>query len=529
MSPKSAFLACLSAAAIPAGALEISGFVINKIFQPIPLAQVCLRSVPSRCALTTVNGTFSINDAGVSVPASGGKPSFALELQGSRLFLTAPRGEKARIDWHDASGRALAPAQSVHLAPGRNALALPELTRDGLHFVRVVLPGFTLTWKALLLGGEGRVSAAEPASGKTRGRPVAALSKSAAVLTDLIVNKSGFRTSTYSPSQETETDALVVLTALSDSGFWFTSTYTSKITLDTPRSRWITEDTLRECNGPIPVKTVIADTSLYAIRDGLLYQYYPGACLGNALTGTSTDVVGTWNLSVAGIYLPADLRPATCRDTILSISVPETVREAITITETQQVYQASTEECPPDYYLDLIATYLLTDTSVSIVRNTCRSVGFENGTGAVASLTFTQRGDSLAGVFTSGTSTCQAVHMMRDGDGVPIDCISQDPMLQFLNCVSKTAYFGMPPSPPPLAKLAHPGTRSPASDLFNASSRKVLERGGFRFYRQSLDFHQPARTADGPFKDKERHASRQPFVQHGANSGSRGSLANIGQ
>lgn len=470
MRPISASLALL-ACVLPAPALDISGVVANKIDEPIPLAQVCLRNFPDRCVSSSMAGAFRITDAGLAVSIPGPALPYSLELLGARMAFTAPDGGPARILWLDASGRVLAPERETVLRPGRNLLDLPRLPADGLHFVRIALPGLTLSWKALMLGsgewrGGGRVGADGPAS---RGGPLAALSKAAAAPSDLVVTAPGFRPSTYRPSRQVETDAYVVLTPLSDSGFVYTSSYTSKSTLDRDKGQWVTEDTVTECNGPIPVKTVYRDTSRYAVRDGKLYQYYPGQCRGELLTGDGDDVLGDWDYAESNVFLPADLRPDACRDTVPSDPVPPTVKGTVTISETDQSFAISAELCPPDFYLDLFLQLLVTDPTVGLVRNTCRQVGFRNGDGEEASLGFSRQGDSLIGVFTAGDRSCRIAESTVQSGNAPVDCLATDPVDVFLVCVAATAYFGEL-GPAPRAKA---GTRDAASRKAIAVPRKA--------------------------------------------------------
>lgn len=452
MSPRLA-LAALLLTALPAAALDITGIVINKNEQPIPLAQVCLKNNPTRCVVTAVQGTFRITD-GASVRDAGAPPGYALQFLGSRLVLTVPAGVRGELEWHDASGRLLAPRRTLDLASGRNLVDLPALPRDGLHFLRLTVPGYTLAWKALLVG---------PAGGsRASARPLAALSKPSAALTDLVVTKNGFRPETYRPSREVEQGAIIVLTANADSGFVFSSLFKARNTIDKAAGRWVTEATVDTCNGTTAVPTVVKDTARFAVRDGKLYQYYEGACRGELMEGTGNDVIGAWTVKESDVYLPEDLRPATCKDTILSTPVPPTVKAKLTVSDTVQTFEISQEVCPPEIYLPLIAYFILTDTTIELTNNTCRNLAFKSGAGKTATIAFSRRGpDSLAYTFTADTATCTAVENMRQGEGVPTDCSGNDPAFAWLACVEATGFFGKPPAPRPLAKTALVPARIP--------------------------------------------------------------------
>lgn len=456
MSPRHA-LAALLLAALPAAGLDITGIVINKNEQPIPLAQVCLKNNPSRCVVTAVQGTFRITD-GASVRDAGAPAGYALQFLGSRLALTVPAGVRGELEWHDASGRLLAPRRILDLASGRNLVDLPALPRDGLHFLRLTVPGYTFAWKALLVGSAG--------GARSPGRPLAALSKPSAALTDLVVTKNGFRPEAYRPSREVEVGAIIVLTATADSGFVYSSVFKARNTLDKAAGRWVTEATVDTCNGTTPVPTVIKDTARFAVRDGKLYQYYEGRCVGELMTGSGNDVVGAWNVAESDVYLPEDLRPATCRDTILSTPVPPTVKARLTVTDSVQTFEISQEVCPPEIYLPLIAYFILTDTTIELTNNTCRNLAFKSGAGKTATIAFSRRGpDSLAYAFTADTAACTGVENMRQGEGVPTDCSGKDPAFTWLSCVEASGFFGKPPAPRPLAKPGPDPLRIPPQAL----------------------------------------------------------------
>ena len=210
------------------------------------------------------------------------------------MALTVPRGERARIAWHDASGRVPGSRASSISAAGRNpASPCPGCRATASISCRITLPGRTLAWKALLLGGPLPGPAG---AGPKPGPPPGGLSKAAAALTDLVVTKTGFRPATYRPSREVEPGA-----------WWSSRRSRTPASSTPPPSRPRTPSIAPRANGsprtrcphatgPSPVKTVVKDTSRFAVRDGKLYQYYPGQCMGEVLTGGNSDVVGTWNL-----------------------------------------------------------------------------------------------------------------------------------------------------------------------------------------------------------------------------------------
>lgn len=430
-------LPCLLLCALPAPGLDIAGTLVDKLKAPIPQAEVCLKSNPSRCASSDAEGRFHITD-GVSAGFKPSRTPVTLELKGGRMVLTVPAATTARIVWHDASGRSLAPARTAGLAAGRNLLDLPAPRPGGLRLLRVSMPGASITWKAILLDpGKADADKAD------RGHAWSALSKPSAALSDLVVRKDGYRPETYRPRQEVESGVVIVLTALSDSGFKYTSVFKARnVALDRALGRWITESTVDTCKETTPVKTLVLDTARFAIRDGKLIQWKEGQCVGEVLTGGGADVAGTWSLSESDVFLPEDLRSAGCRDTIPSSQVPEIVDGRLSITEADQTLELTVEVCPPDIYLPLIDLYLMSDSTTSLTANTCRRLVFRNAAAEEAVIVFEKRGDSLASTFTHKSSTCKGVELMRQGEGVVLTCTGNDPAFDFLDCIAGTGFFG---------------------------------------------------------------------------------------
>jgi hypothetical protein len=462
MRRRLAILLLLALGAAPARALDVSGNVVDKLEEPIAGASVCLENVPSHCVTTDADGAFRITDAS-SLEKAPPRPSFTLELRGTRLLIGSPVAGNATVAWFDCRGRSLAPLRRIHLRPGPNPLDPPEASPGGgLHLLRVSAEGRSAMWKTVLLDGRGRSGSAR--DGRARearadGR-VSALSKTAIASTDLIVTKEGYRRAEYRPQSETETGATIVLTRLEDSGFVFTSRFTAgHVRFDREEGVWITESTVDTCEGNMPVRVTVRDTSRFAVREGRLLRWYQGECVGDVLTGGSDDATGSWTLVEADYPLPGDLRPEGCDpDTIISQPVPDAVDAVLEITPERQVFDLTVEICPTDLYVPIIGMFLLQDTTVELVSNTCRRAEFRNGAGEDGVLSFEKRGDSLASSFTHNTTTCAMTEMMRQGDGVPPDCSGLDPTFRFLDCIAGTGYFGEagPVTEPAAAK---PGSR----------------------------------------------------------------------
>ena len=444
MRRRLAILLLLALGAAPARALDVSGTVVDKLEEPIAGASVCLENAPSHCVATGEDGSFRITDA-ASVEKPPPRPSFTLELKGSRLLIGSPRSGNATVAWFDCRGRSLAPLRRVRLQPGPNPVDPPEPARGGgLRLLRVSADGQSEAWKAVLLDERGRPGAARGGGREAPAGGFSALSKAAIASTDLIVTKEGYRRAEYRPQSETETGAEIALTRIEDSGFVFASRFTAEhIRFDREAGEWITESTVDTCSGNTPVRVTVRDTSRFAVREGRLLRWYEGECVGDVLTGGGGDATGTWTLVEADYPLPGDLRPEGCDpDTILSQPIPEAVDAKLDITPERQVFDLAVEVCPTDLYVPIIGMFLLQDTTVELVSNTCRRAEFRNGGGEAGVLTFEKRGDSLASAFTHNTTTCAMIEMMRQGDGVPPDCSGLDPTFRFLDCIAGTGYFG---------------------------------------------------------------------------------------
>jgi len=126
-------------AAIPASALDISGFIINKLNEPVIVARICLEGSTTKCVNSGVGGIFRLTDASPTFPGKGKPADFSLEFRRGRLSLFAPEAMRAKLEWFDAGGRRLSPARAV-LCPAwlRSSLTAPRLPqRSGRRLRRV--------------------------------------------------------------------------------------------------------------------------------------------------------------------------------------------------------------------------------------------------------------------------------------------------------------------------------------------------------------------------------------------------------
>lgn len=435
-------LAALSLAIAPAvHALDIAGFVTTKLGAPIADAKVCLESDAAHCTNTLPGGEFQIRDVtgGVRTPSQRAD-GYALDFGTNGLSLVAPLAVKASMDWTDAEGRRVSAERNLDLARGRNGLALPsELKREGLYFVRLYTPNLTLTWKAVFLGESGtttRLGAPSAQAGQGR---LAALSKVSALPGRLVVSKTGYRTRTYQPKAEIETDASIMLTTTDDIGLNFTGNYVAKvISIDRTNRIMITQSVSSSCNGSAVVMDTSLDTNLYVFRDSKLYLWVKGDCRGQILTGTGTDPVGTWTLVNIDADLPADLKTVDCKaDSSSGVDLFTSYNAVYHVTETQITGDLTLEFCPGDIYVPLFMS--LVDSTVTLTKNTCKEAILKNGKGETATLTFSSAADSLKGSFAYKTTTCTFKQSLNLTDKAPT-CPEPQAFQTFLPCFALSGF-----------------------------------------------------------------------------------------
>lgn len=480
MNPKPLFAVLLSAW-LPASALDIAGNVVDKLFNPIPMAKVCIKSEPSRCIDTDGNGAFRIADNLVGTgPAMAPRP-YRLEIRQGTLFLSGPDAS-ARLEWIGAGGRVAAPAHAVDLAGGSAAVAMPPgLPGDGVYFVRLYAGGTTFTWKTVILGGSGSSAGGLPGIA-----PRAMALAKTAVTGSLTVSKAGYRTRNYEPLMEKETNVLIQLGSQNDSGFSYSVELEVKvISIDRTAKRIVTESISSECDETDAIVTdTTRDTSDYAIRGGQMWMWTPGDCFGDIYTGSATDPVGSWTLSNMESDLPADLKEGC---TAANPSGGSLAFESLTatqiISESKVTLYAGIEFCPGDIYTPAVGNFLLNDTAVSLIRNTCKDAAFENGYGDTATLAYSKLGDSLLGVFTfpSDTGPAQVCEFKQELfliDSPPQACPEPSPLVPFVLCAINSGFAVLPESEAPLVKSgARPGMPEMSRERRKSWSRmpSVLE------------------------------------------------------
>lgn len=477
------------AASVPLHALDVSGYVLTKVGDPIPGAKVCVKSDPGSCATTGADGDFHLVKAIAVRPVREGLAGYSLAYRKGNLIVRSPSAVAARLEWLATDGRRALAASAIRLAAGDNAVALPAgLPHAGVCILRLSTPDHVLAWKAVMAPGS---SAAGQAAASTAPR-IAALSKAAGGAT-LEISKSGYRTRNYDPISDPETDAYIFLSETGDVGVDFGGAISQKVVaIDRAKKALITESTDASCDsegGSVVVHETVRDTQSYAVRDGKLYVWTQGECTGGMFTGSSSDIAGTWTMSDPNALLPEDLRAGCVPDSSIGDETPfENFSAVYTITETQLSGTVSAEMCPGDFLGALFSFLLMQDTSVTTAKNTCKQIQFKNGKGETATFDFSKKGDSLHTAYTYKTSSCamdmdfslsdkDPVCPEGDGDLAPfVECLSGsgfasfDPLAKAAAKSSASAPARLPMSrerfaPPARASIAKSPWRAPLRDL----------------------------------------------------------------
>ena len=451
-------------AAIPASALDISGFIINKLNEPVIVARICLEGSTTKCVNSGVGGIFRLTDASPTFPGKGKPADFSLEFRRGRLSLFAPEAMRAKLEWFDAGGRRLSAAREVSLATGRNGLEMPTASGMGLRLLRLTAGGRAMIWKAVLLGSSA------PGSNPERAMPTA-LSKAAALPLTLTVTKVGYRRKIYYPALEKETDVYIGLTAEGDSGYVVTRKDTTIVlTLDRDKKEITLLLTQWGCDstGEVAWDSLPA-TVRYGLDGGKLYTWQDSMCAGLRYGGTGTDVAGIWNAE-AMAELPASLKQPGCRvDSMLNRDRSAVSRHRLTITDTSFVDDVTYEGCPADFFIFFFIVQVWQDPAVTLVKNTCRHVIFGNGAGDTAGFTIVRSKDSLVETFTYQDTTCSYTEWFS-GPMTP-DC--SNPPDAFLDCVANSG-FSIPIPPPPGAGSAPAMASLPASLPMSMSPARAI-------------------------------------------------------
>jgi hypothetical protein len=434
----------------PASALDVSGNVLDKLGDPISGASVCIKSDPASCVATNAEGAFHLVKAIAVRKPGAGASAFSLNYLRGSLIVRSPAAVPARVEWLSANGRHLWAASEVKLAAGANPLALPEgLPHAGLCILRISTPDQILTWKAMLAPGFASASG----SASTGTPRIASLSKAAAAT--LEISKSGYRTRTYDPSGEVETDAVIYLSQTADVGLTFGGNISEKVvSIDHTKKTIITESTDASCDSVTNavVHETVQDTQKYAVRGGNLWTWIDGDCTGQMFTGTATDIVGTWTMVDPNALLPSDLRNGCIADQAGNESSFETFSAQYVISETNITGTISAETCPGDYFGFLFAYAFYADSTVNLFKNTCKEISFTNGKGETATFDFSKVGDTLHTAYAFKTSPC-AMDMYFGLSAKDPTCPEGEELTRFFTCLQGSGF-----ATPAVAKVSAQGS-----------------------------------------------------------------------
>jgi hypothetical protein len=472
------FAALALASALPLHALDIAGYVLDKAGNPIPGAKVCVKSDASACATSGTQGDFHLAKA-IAVRNPGpARSGFDLAYRKGTLIVRSPSAMPARLEWMSPDGRRAWAVSELKLAAGNNPVPLPSgLPRAGVCILRLSTPDNSLAWKAVLASG-GSASGSAAAQAAPR---IAALAKAAGTAT-LEISKTGYRTRTYEPASETETEAYIFLSLTTDVGLTFGGSVVQKVvSIDRARKIITTEAVDAHCDEVDDTKLVrdtVATAQNYVIRDGKLWVWEDKECVGQEFTGAAADIVGKWNLIDPNALLPEDLRSGCVPDPSGSGETPfESFSAEYTISETQLAGTISAETCPGDFLGTLFALLFLSDSSVTTTKNTCQQVAFKNGKGQSATFDFSKQGDSLRTAYAFGSATCKMNMDFSLSDKDPV-CPEGGELSDFFDCVSATGFAATSP----LAKASAAAPARPGMSLERRPSAPGLRlptRGWF--------------------------------------------------
>lgn len=225
MRIKSAALAL--ACAWQAHALDVTGTVQDNFLNPLAGARVCLQGSGTQCVVTDAQGKFHWTGSAALRPSDPALARVDLAFRGGKALLRAGFAMTAHVEWFDARGARIAPALSMSLVAGDNALAIPASAAQAA-FLRVSGSAFTVTWKLLGPGAEsqGRPGAAAPGDRTAAGDPAPGVSgaawaaKTAAASASLDVTLDKYKPLSYVPAQETEAAAVITLRPLNNKILW---------------------------------------------------------------------------------------------------------------------------------------------------------------------------------------------------------------------------------------------------------------------------------------------------------------------
>lgn len=189
--------------------MDVSGHVYDKFGKALSGANACLQG-GATCVMTGADGAFHLSGAPASarpgVPAGEYRGEAALRQgrDGLRIETNAPG--LAALEWFAADGRKVAPTQSLPLAAGGNALELPHAAARGPLFLRLAMPGFSAVWEIARAGSASEIPAG-----------VSQVAKAAANPAPIEVSKTGYRTASYYPASDPESNAYVTVANQGDS------------------------------------------------------------------------------------------------------------------------------------------------------------------------------------------------------------------------------------------------------------------------------------------------------------------------
>jgi|GEM_PF-3858065 len=201
------------------------------------------------------------------------------------------------------------------------------------------------------------------------------------------------------------------------------------------------------------IDDVVADTIIsqerFEIAGQRLYRWEGGySCMANRLSGTSTDIVGTWTANPP-VYADAPVNDDAYCDAVTLSDRQEfnTFLRSATITE--KITEAgitttvSGEVCWAEQWGWLLITNAGMDGEIEITERDCSSATLENADGETAQVTARELGDALAVKFTSGGASCEV--RIKDDNGQAACSDPDNSQTALESCAYGSGFFGEAP------------------------------------------------------------------------------------
>lgn len=214
-------------------------------------------------------------------------------------------------------------------------------------------------------------------------------------------------------------------------------TYTTKVT------EW-------ECLDGV-VKETVEDVDFeYAIEGGKLYLWEAGECEATVLTGSGTELYGTWTMeSPAEVVIPASARPEDCPDVLEE----DPFGDDALYDGLKAVYEFSPSEISVNFEGELCMGRSMAEGAISegiedssslweVVSSSCHEVSLRNKENdKTAKFSSTTSGGNVSVNFSYDGKTC-SMKVPASVPGEAMDCSEDDANSEFFMCLLESGIYG---------------------------------------------------------------------------------------